>query len=47
MLGTAVMPSFNINIGSNFFKTYFLDILFSRAHLLGTLSIFRLKKFLV
>ena len=32
--------------GSRFFKMYFLDILFSRGHLLGTLFIFRLEKFL-
>ena len=32
--------------GSRFFKMYFLHIFFSRGHLLGTLFIFRLEKFL-
>ena len=45
MLGTA--HAIIIILGSKFFKTYFLDILFRRAHLLRTLSIFRLEKFLV
>ena len=36
-----------VSLAVGFFKTYFLDILFSRAHLLKTLFIFRLEKVLV
>ena len=45
MLGTAT--SIVSILGSRFFKTYFLDILFGRAHLLRTFFIFRLEKVLV
>ena len=40
------MPSL-VFLAAGFFKTYFLDILFSRAHFLRTLFIFRLEKVLV
>ena len=46
MLGTAACYHQYI-LGGRFFKTYFLDILFSGAYLLRTLSIFRLEKVLV
>ena len=36
-----------VSLAVGFFKTYFLDIFFSGAHLLRTLLIFRLEKVLV
>ena len=46
MLGNCNIPSISI-LDNRFLNTYFLDILFSRAHILRTLFIFRLAKVLV
>ena len=47
MLGTATLVFFGSRILNTKLNTYLLCILFSRAHLLGTLFIFRVEMVVV